>query len=501
MKKTIVAGLYVLCCFAFGIVAIEEANAGVPMMTLAGLSLYSGGSGTEADPYLIACKAELLTLAENTNDYDKCFLMTADIDLADTNFSTAVISPDTDNTDLSFQGMIFTGRFDGGGHVISNLVIDAGNASGVGLFGRSSGIITNLGVVNCFISNGQYCTGGICGANYGKISQCYSTGAIDGMDQVGGLCGGSTGIISRCHSAGPVNGRACVGGLCGASSGTINYCYATGSVSGTYYNCYSMGGMCGYNERGVISQCYSTGSVSGESITGGLCGINEGMIRDCYSTGTISGKTLSGGFCGFNLEGSISNCFWNIETSGQTTSYGGIGGTTTEMQNQSTFTDAGWDFVGETVNGTNSTWYMDGYPRLRCFAACSMLSFDKWALVEGIPTGMRGEKDCPAGDDISNLMKYACGLPAMQECSLKDIMTIVKAAEDVFAVRYVKSKKTADSMYMQPVWSTSLSGPWTSSNMTDVLVSEGEMQEERMVSIPLGARGFLRLLVSRVVLP
>jgi hypothetical protein len=31
------------------------------------------------------------------------------------------------------------------------------------------------------------------------------------------------------------------------------------------------------------------------------------------------------------------------------------------MQAQSTFTDAGWDFVGETANGTDDYWAMDGY--------------------------------------------------------------------------------------------------------------------------------------------
>jgi hypothetical protein len=36
--------------------------------------------------------------------------------------------------------------------------------------------------------------------------------------------------------------------------------------------------------------------------------------------------------------------FWDVETSGKTTSRGGTGKTTTEMQTASTFLDAGWDF-------------------------------------------------------------------------------------------------------------------------------------------------------------
>ena len=59
--------------------------------------------------------------------------------------------------------------------------------------------------------------------------------------------------------------------------------------------------------------------------------------------------------------------FWDIETSGQTTSDGGTGKTTAEMQTSSTFLEAGWDFVDETENGTEDIWYIsegEDYPRL-----------------------------------------------------------------------------------------------------------------------------------------
>jgi len=61
------------------------------------------------------------------------------------------------------------------------------------------------------------------------------------------------------------------------------------------------------------------------------------------------------------------NCFWNIETSRQTKSCGGTGKTTAEMQTARTFLSAGWDFVGETVNGTKDIWWINegkDYPRL-----------------------------------------------------------------------------------------------------------------------------------------
>jgi len=54
-------------------------------------------------------------------------------------------------------------------------------------------------------------------------------------------------------------------------------------------------------------------------------------------------------------------------TFGQTTSRGGTGKTTAEMQMAKTFLEAGWDFVGETANGTDDIWWIDeekDYPRL-----------------------------------------------------------------------------------------------------------------------------------------
>ena len=46
---------------------------------------------------------------------------------------------------------------------------------------------------------------------------------------------------------------------------------------------------------------------------------------------------------------------------------GGIGKTTAEMQTAKMFLDAGWDFAGETANGTEDIWWiLEGkdYPRL-----------------------------------------------------------------------------------------------------------------------------------------
>ena len=58
---------------------------------------------------------------------------------------------------------------------------------------------------------------------------------------------------------------------------------------------------------------------------------------------------------------------WDVDTSKQLVSSGGTGLTTFEMQDISTFLEAGWDFVDENFNGTCDYWQISSgdYPQLR----------------------------------------------------------------------------------------------------------------------------------------
>jgi hypothetical protein len=95
-------------------------------------------------------------------------------------------------------------------------------------------------------------------------------------------------------------------------------------------------------------------------------GLNYGTVSNCYSTGTVTGNRDVGGLVGSGGDDIISS-FWNIQTSGQTTSQGGNGLFTPNMQTASTFLDAGWDFMDEILNGTEDIWWIlegQDYPRL-----------------------------------------------------------------------------------------------------------------------------------------
>jgi len=303
-----------------GIYAVQ--GRAIHVIVCAGPSPYSGGgTGTLEDPIRIANASDLLLLADTPNDFDKCFILTADIDLdpnvtGEPTFTTALIAPDTDNTNERFDGPPFTGVFDGNGYKITNLTIDTNGVDNdyLGLFGRiGGGEVKNLGIKGVSITGGDESSylGGLCGySGESTISNCYVTGDVNGDDFLGGLCGENWhGTILNCYTTGNINGDVYIGGLCGENGGTISNCYATGSVTGDS----RLGGLCGGNLYGPISNCYATGSVSGDNYLGGLCGENDdGTISNCYATGSTTGGDHSdyiGGLCGENDDGIISNCF------------------------------------------------------------------------------------------------------------------------------------------------------------------------------------------------
>jgi len=230
----------------------------------------------------------------------------------------------------------------------------------------------------------------------GTITHCYNTGIVSGLTEVGGLVGYSEkNTITYCHNHGIISGLSEVGGLVGYNVrvSLIN-CYNTGTVSGRLNN---IGGLVGRNQAEcLIANSYNSGNISGNDEIGGLVGENDfySRISNCYNIGEISGDENIGGLVGENKNSSISNsynagkisgddkigglvgkgsadrvtaCFWDTRTSELSTSAGGSGIDTTEMQTADTYIDAGWDFMDETANGTENIWWiLEGrdYPRL-----------------------------------------------------------------------------------------------------------------------------------------
>jgi hypothetical protein len=364
------------------------------------------GSGTETDPWEIRSVADLHLITEGTYYWDKHYVLTSNIDFSGTGIASIGFG----------NGNAFEGVFDGNDFTIDSITIDEPNGSNIGLFGYIglSGQVKNLKMdnINLIVS---YRSGGLCSFNNGQINNCFISGSIAGFGEIGGLCWSNAGELTNCNVDIFITRSNCcgssVGGLCASNSGLIEQCSSRGDIINIgEERADNWGGICARNDGGIINKSFSSVSISGAFLgsAGGLCGYNSGLIENSYANGTVTAGPDSssvGGFCGGTKGGVISNCystglviggpytsvggfagsgvgygditdcFWDVETSGMPDpeedlpdTDGIIGFPKNQMQTQSTFTDAGWDFVGETANGTNDIWRMcvDGVdtPRL-----------------------------------------------------------------------------------------------------------------------------------------
>ena len=316
------------CIWMVGVMAITL----ILMAPSAEAAIYSGGAGTEADPYRIGIAADWQTLAATTGDWDKYFVLIGDID-----FGGAVLGQ------VGTFFVHFAGVFNGNGHVLQNGQVHPSGTGNTGVFGflDTSGTIRNLGVKSVAVM-GNFYTGGLVGVNQGTITSCYTTGTVTGDvsdEYIGGLVGQNwDGTITSCYATGMVTGgtssrniggltgynyigtvTSChatgrvvcgessenIGGLIGYNGGTVNASFALGSVAGSLF----IGGLVGCNDHGTITTCYAAGAVTGSNYTGGLTGSNSGgTVTLCYAMGAVAGNELVGGLLGTNY-GVVTTCY------------------------------------------------------------------------------------------------------------------------------------------------------------------------------------------------
>ena len=120
----------------------------------------------------------------------------------------------------------------------------------------------------------------------------------------------------------------------------------------------------GLNYYGDISNSYSLGAVTGYEYAGGLVGSNgeHSSIVNCYSAGVVSGTVWIGGLVGHNEYSSVITSSYFYIVSGDN----GHGTALDNMQLRDKTSFVGFDFAGDTSDGTNDYWTIEaGYmPRL-----------------------------------------------------------------------------------------------------------------------------------------
>ncbi len=199
----------------------------------------------------------------------------------------------------------FNGDFKGNGYVVENLFISRTSTDHVGLFGvtHSTSRIESLGVTDANVTGRQY-TGILVGTNYGEVVACYTKGAVTGTSSVGGLVGDHF--------------------------GTITTTYSTASVSGTR----TLGGLIGYRSTG-------------------------GTTANSYSTGAVGSGSGTGGFQGDYVSAhGVTASYYDNQTSGKTTSNGGSGQSTSNLQTPTGYTGiySTWNANIDGVTGNDDPW-------------------------------------------------------------------------------------------------------------------------------------------------
>ena len=207
------------------------ADVTVTVGALAPIDWATVNQGTDADPYMIYNKDQLLLLAhrvngtndETVNTYEgKYFKLGADITFdhaADEGDDYAenyeAIGGYYNSTDRYFMG-----NFDGDGHTVSGIRIrktGSGYANYYqGLFGQTGygAVIHDVHLTDARIT-GFYYVGGIIGPNTGTVSGCTVTDSyITAGDGYGTICGGNVGTLTNNYYHGcTVNGTAVTSGV------------------------------------------------------------------------------------------------------------------------------------------------------------------------------------------------------------------------------------------------------------------------------------------------
>lgn len=286
MKKRILGIALAICmmifCVPMGVFAAEAPS-------------FSGGTGTQQDPWLIASQADLTALAEflnsgNAETFDtenagvgNChgyyFKQTADIDLTGVSWEP-----------IGYSGSYyFAGNYDGGGHSITNAVstgkVDPDGYATAGIFGWVAfGSVENLHVKNAnFVATGQNnysYVGGIAGVCYGSsIENCSVVNSSleskrnNNNNCAGSIVGYSTGgTFEKCAAENnQIRTMAYGGGFVGEVDDDPDY----GAGNSTFTN-------------GYVANCTvisETDDSQGTSFSGGFAGeITDSTltIQNCY---------------------------------------------------------------------------------------------------------------------------------------------------------------------------------------------------------------------------
>ena len=299
-------------------------------------------------------------------------------------------------------GNHYSGDFEGNGHTISNLYINSGLVF-VGLFGWTTGDISGVGLPDADVTITTSTVFGVGTlsarlSQAGTVTSCWATGSVTAT---------STDPTDANNKA--------IGGLVGSASHNntvVRASWANVTVSGeATVGGFNAGGLVGRASTGAsVIASYARGAVSGGQGTnvnkGGLVGYIGGAgatVTASYATGSVSGNSSAGLVGTRGTAATVTNSYWDTITGPSTSSGGGTGRNTSQLQMPTEYGTTGiystWNVNVDGVSGADDPWHFGSgsqYP---------VLQFGYDAIGVDRQRGGAGDTDYDANDN--NLIDVA----------------------------------------------------------------------------------------------
>ena len=278
---------------------------------------FAGGSGTEADPYLITDGAQLAKVAKDVEDNvtvykDVYFRLENDIDLSAHRWNPIGVWKWYENG--ASENKTFAGFLDGNGKTITGLIVDERTEkNSAGLFGNigdNAGAATNVGAKDLNIVDARiYATdegmersssailAGYVMANFGHTIR------FDNISVSGTIANTKVEMKKAMISGG------LIGEVCRA---TVDNCQADVTIKGGD----NTGGFVGIDASSTYTNCKVTGKVTGLWAIGGFVGYAQeadpgtmSTFKNCVAeVDIVASDWRAGGFAGYMEKGKASSC-------------------------------------------------------------------------------------------------------------------------------------------------------------------------------------------------
>ncbi|MDD3489514.1 MAG: T9SS type A sorting domain-containing protein [Paludibacter sp.] len=175
-------------------------------------------------------------------------------------------------TPIGTEAAPFTGVLDGNGHIIKGLKTTITANSRVGLFGVAKNAeIKKLGLEDVNLNGTQDVAPFIGKAYASKVTECYSTGLVQGNDHVAGIIGGTAASTP-------------------AAKSLIRNCYSTAVI---FSRTYQAGGILGTAVDVDIENVFFSGSCSSQTNTGGIVSLVDAATAELGATANTITNSLA----------------------------------------------------------------------------------------------------------------------------------------------------------------------------------------------------------------